>query len=87
MKTLLTSVTLGILLSAPVVTYPAASANTPAMDRAHPHHKAKFAHARALVPLWGVPPAAAPSSAHETDGLSRNPDDCNRGGCIDNGGG
>ena len=86
MKTLLTSVTLGILLSVPVMTYPAASANAPAMDRAHPRHKAKFAHARALAPLWAIPAAAAPSSAHETDGLSRNPDDCNRG-CIDNGGG
>jgi hypothetical protein len=87
MKTLLTSATLGILLSAPVMTYPAASANAPTVDRAHPHHKANFAHARALAPLSAMPAAAAPSSAHETDGLSRNPDDCAKYGCIDNGGG
>jgi hypothetical protein len=87
MKTLLTSVTLGIFLPAPVMTYPVASAKAPAMNFAHPHHKAKFAHARALAPLWVVPPGAAPSSTRETDGLSRNPDDCTHGGCIDNGGG
>ena len=43
-----------------------------------------------LFPLFG--PWANSSTVHqgdvrETDGLSRNPDDCVRWGCIDNGGG
>jgi hypothetical protein len=84
MKTLLnTSVALGILLAAPVVTYRAASANVPTTHRAHPHHKDNFADAKALAPFWATSPAGATSPAHETDGLSRNPDDCNFG-CIDN---
>jgi hypothetical protein len=28
-----------------------------------------------------------PYNIHETDGLSRNPDDCSRWGCVDVGGG
>ncbi|HZZ22869.1 MAG TPA: hypothetical protein VFE60_09970 [Roseiarcus sp.] len=84
MKTLhITSAVLGILLSAPVMTYPAASVSAPTVDRAHPHDKANFAYAKALAPLWATPAAGATSPAHETDGLSRNPDDCNFG-CIDN---
>jgi hypothetical protein len=31
-------------------------------------------------------PYGYPYDVHETDGLSRNPDDCNRWGCIDTGG-
>jgi hypothetical protein len=87
MKTFLnSSLALGILLAAPVMTYPAASANARTMHRAHPHHKDNFADAKALMPLWTTPAAAAPYSAHDTDGLSRNPDDCAKYGCIDNGG-
>jgi hypothetical protein len=32
-------------------------------------------------------PYGYPYNIHETDGLSRNPDDCARWGCIDVGGG
>jgi hypothetical protein len=32
-------------------------------------------------------PYGYPYNVHETDGLSRNPDDCARWGCIDVGGG
>jgi hypothetical protein len=32
-------------------------------------------------------PYGYPYNIHETDGLSRNPDDCNKWGCIDIGGG
>lgn len=32
-------------------------------------------------------PYGYPYNVHETDGLSRNPDDCNRWGCVDVGGG
>jgi hypothetical protein len=87
MKTFLNaSVALGILLAGPVMTYPAASASAPTLHRAHPHHKAVFADAKALAPLSATPAAAAPYSAHQMDGLSRNPDDCLKYGCIDNGG-
>ena len=84
MKTLLnTFVALALLLVGSVMTYPVASATAPNMHRVHPYHKANFAGAQALAPLS----AAAPSSAHKTDGLSRNPEDCAKNGCIDNGGG
>jgi hypothetical protein len=87
MNTLLnSSVALGILLAGPVMTYPTASASAPTMHRAHPNHQANFADTEALAPLWATPAAAAPYSAHRTDGLSRNPDDCAKYGCIDNGG-
>jgi hypothetical protein len=78
------SVVLGILLAAPTMTCPAASASAPPTYAAHRHHKANFADAKALAPLWATPPAAL-YPAHETDGLSRNPDDCNFG-CLDEGG-
>jgi hypothetical protein len=32
-------------------------------------------------------PYGYPYNVHETDGLSRNPDDCGRWGCVDVGGG
>ncbi|HEY1454495.1 MAG TPA: hypothetical protein VGG86_06600 [Roseiarcus sp.] len=84
MKTFLnTSIALGMFLSSAVMTYPAASESAPAMDRPHPHHKVNSADAKALAPFWATPAAGATSPAHETDGLSRNPDDCNFG-CIDN---
>jgi hypothetical protein len=87
MKSLLnTSVALGLLLAAPLTTSVAASASAPTMHRTHPHHQANFADAKALAPLWAAPAAAAPYSAHHIDGLSRNPDDCAKYGCIDNGG-
>ena len=34
----------------------------------------------------GRGPSTYPLNYHETDGLSRNPDDCLKYGCIDNGG-
>ena len=87
MKTLLnTSVALGILLAAPVMTYPAASANASSVHRADPQRKDNFADAKALAPLSATPAPAAPYSAQDIDCLSRNPDDCAKYGCIDNGG-
>ena len=32
-------------------------------------------------------PYGYPHNIHETDGLSRNPDDCSKWGCVDVGGG
>ena len=87
MKTFLnTSVAFAILLAGPVMTYPAASVSAPVIHWAHPHHKAVFADAKALAPLSATPAAAARSSARQTDGLSRNPEDCAKYGYIDEGG-
>ena len=87
MKTFLnTSVALAILLAGPAMTYPAAGASAPTTHRAYPSHKANLADAKALAPLWATPAFAAPSTAHKTDGLSRNPEDCAKYGCIDEGG-
>ena len=68
-----TSAVLVILLAGPVMTYPAASASAPTLLRARPNHEANLANAKALAPLSATPSAAAPYSAHQTDGLSRNP--------------
>jgi hypothetical protein len=43
------------------------------------HRVADFAEARAYVS-----PVTPVTKAPETDGLSRNGEDCSRGGCIDN---
>jgi hypothetical protein len=55
---------------------------------AQPTHRHK-AHTDRFAPIPWTATALAPAATariHETDGLSRNPDDCNFG-CIDNGGG
>jgi len=72
--------TLGLILALPLFILPALGASAPAAREppAH-HHVADFAKAKALVS-----PAAPAARAPETDGLSRNRDDCNYG-CIDNG--
>jgi hypothetical protein len=43
------------------------------------HHAADFGEARAYVG-----PSTPVEKAHETDGLSRDGEECSRGGCIDN---
>ena len=43
------------------------------------HRIADFAEARAYVSS-----STPVAKAHETDGLSRNREECSRGGCIDN---
>jgi len=59
------------------------------------HRQAVDAGATAYAPpivfpffgLWANSSTVHQSGVHETDGLSRNPDDCAKWGCIDNGGG
>ncbi len=71
---------LGFILAIPLFALPAFGA--PADKAGHrptQHRVADFAEARAYVsPLTPV------AKAHETDGLSRNAEECSRGGCIDN---
>jgi hypothetical protein len=43
------------------------------------HRTADFGEARAYVS-----PSTPVAKAHETDGLSRDGEECSRGGCIDN---
>ncbi len=87
MKTFTISVLiLGVSLCAPVGVY--ASDRAAPVHKHHAHHRVAYLHsvaytalspkAVALVPAPVVVPAAP-----ETDGLSRNRDDCNYG-CIDN---
>jgi hypothetical protein len=60
-------------------------------------HSYRAIHRRTAVPraevappatIFGVPgPWGYPLNSHRTDGLSRDPSDCLKYGCIDNGGG
>jgi hypothetical protein len=53
------------------------------------HHRTLVARAEAPVSATIFPrrgPSPYPLNDHETDGLSRNPDDCLKYGCIDGGG-
>jgi hypothetical protein len=100
MKTfILASLTLGLALASPAAG--AASENAANPLHRHPvaHHRL-VDHRRAVdsravayapvLPFFGLSPYASraqDNGNHETDGLSRNADDCVRWGCIDNGGG
>jgi hypothetical protein len=71
---------LAFILAAPLIARPAFGA--PGYETGHKpaHHRvADFTAARALAS-----PAAPITDEHKTDGLSRNAEDCSRGGCIDN---
>jgi hypothetical protein len=82
------SLALGLALAAPVAAYAHDGASKPV----HHRHRAALRRATALAaappaaPVLGFwPPAyVASPEQHETDGLSRNPDDCVTYGCIDN---
>jgi hypothetical protein len=71
----------------PNATAPASQESSPAHQAIH--HRTLVARAEALVSATIFPgrgPSPYPPNYHETDGLSRNPDDCLKYGCIDNGG-
>jgi hypothetical protein len=77
---------LGIALALPASAYAALAAPGRIQTHRAIHHRSVVA--RAEVPSRA--PAYAPARPyqfgdHETDGLSRNPDDCVTYGCIDNG--
>ncbi len=77
---------LGIALAIPASAFAALSASRPVYTHRVIHHRSVVA--RAEVPARA--PTYAPARPyhfgdHETDGLSRNPDDCVTYGCIDNG--
>ena len=77
---------IGFILAIPLFAIPALGASSAHEEGHHTaHHRvADFANVRALVTPGSYVPAARKP---ETDGLSRNPDDCAKYGCIDNSGG
>jgi hypothetical protein len=78
-KAFLLSVVLGVAAAAPVRRHPRDPAGRPTSRHRTIHHRATFAKATALA----VPsPVLSRPAPRETDGLSRNDDDCNYG-CID----
>ena len=82
MKTLLsTSLILATLLVLPAVSEPAAGASLPRHWAAVQRHNAMFAKAKALAPP-AVSAVSPQIRTPETDGLSRNDEDC-AFGCID----
>jgi hypothetical protein len=98
--TLLAFLALGLALSLPGASYASDGASEP-LHRHHvvrhkgvDHRQAVDAGATAYAPpilfpafgLWANSSSVHQSDVHETDGLSRNPDDCVKWGCIDNGG-
>ncbi len=84
---------LGVILSAPIAASAADTATPIQKHRVHHHHAYKSVRTEriepgsiAQVPAWPEPSffpyiAPYPPSQGDTDGLSRNPDDCNKG-CI-----
>jgi hypothetical protein len=78
-----TAISVGLVLVTPLLALPAQGAPMQGTAKKPAHHQAHqmrdFANARALA---GPAPSVFP--AHETDGLSRNAEECSRGGCIDN---
>jgi len=80
---------LGIALAAPLPTYAAMNAHRPVRHGRAIHHRSLAMRAQAPAPApWAIlGPARSPAFGDtETDGLSRNPDDCVTYGSIDNGG-
>jgi hypothetical protein len=99
MKTfVVASLTLGLVLAAPWAGSAATGASNPLHRHPVAHHKVvdhgQAVDARAVAdahptvaPTFGMlpyPPIVYDVSGHEADGLSRNPDDCVRWGCVDN---
>jgi hypothetical protein len=82
MNTLIKSVlALGIILALPVTGYAVGAEEPNPAHRTMHHHKEDFAKVTALAaPRGAVVAPSAPSP--ETDGLSRNDEDC-KFGCID----
>jgi hypothetical protein len=75
-------VALGIALAVPLA---AKAAPSERAWRHVPHHH-RTVVTRAQAPRAAILAAARPAFGdNETDGLSRNPDDCVTYGCIDNG--
>jgi hypothetical protein len=69
----------GLALTAPIAAYAQVGGQPTYKHKAHVHHF--MAIPRTATALMPAPATAV--RVPETDGLSRNDDDCNRFGCID----
>ena len=78
-KAFMLLIALGVGAAAPVMSDPLDTTGVPTSSHRMIPHRATFAKATALAAPSPVPSKRAP---RETDGLSRNGDDCNYG-CID----
>jgi hypothetical protein len=75
------------MMLASLVAAPVAAASSE--NNVKPIHRVPVARAEAPVPATIFPrrdPLSYALNYHETDGLSRNPNDCLKYGCIDTGG-
>jgi hypothetical protein len=89
-KTILVSTVLALLCAGPTIATAALSqyAGVPAAHASRVAHR-NLADMRAAMPNTSTVfpssrPQPYPYNFHETDGLSRNPNDCAVWGCIDN---
>jgi hypothetical protein len=89
MKTLIAlPLTLGIALAAPLPANAAPNGYRPVHHFQAIHHRGLAMRAQAPAPAMIFAPVRSPAFGdRETDGLSRNPEDCATYGCIDSGGG
>ncbi len=92
MKTLIAlPLALGIALTSSAAAFAANDASGQQLHRYRAiHHRTVVARAEAPAPATMFPARAPwpyPFNTHETDGLSRNLDDCVKYSCIDSGGG
>jgi hypothetical protein len=72
-------VALGVAVVAPAAADPVDKARVRTFDQQKFHHRAKLTNAAALAPLGALTFTRRPGN---TDGLSRDSEDCNYG-CID----
>jgi hypothetical protein len=85
-KIALLPLALGTVLAVPASAYAELAASGPVYTHRVIHHRSVVARAQATVPALAYAPARLYwFGDHETDGLSRNRDDCVKYGCIDNG--
>jgi hypothetical protein len=81
----LASLALGITLALSMAAYATQGDPTPVHSHRAIHHKTISSHVTALAPTI---PSATPwlrePEPYEMEGLSRNPDDCAKYGCIGN---
>jgi hypothetical protein len=75
---------LGIGLAAPLPDYAGANTSGPVRYYRAIHHRSVFRRAEAPAPAVMLAPVARIPSALELEGLSRNPDDCVKYGCVGN---
>ena len=75
---------LGIGLAVPLPAYAGPNASGPVHHYRAVHHQSFVARAESPAPAVMLAPVARIPSTFELEGLSRNPDDCAKYGCVGN---